>query len=210
MNIRSLVVLLAAVMSGCAAYTRTPRLAAYDLTKGYRFEQLPLSAAAAPRNSDELFVVLAFSGGGTRAAALSYGVLAQLREVRFHWNPQTGEAEACEPADSPRCRALERSLLDEVDVISSVSGGSFTAAYYALRGDAIFDPAEPFHRAFLYYPVQRDLLGHAVYYPKTAAADGLGRSLLCRSEGPFRTERRAASTCQTARRRSTRGSGASA
>jgi NTE family protein len=167
MNTRWLVVPLAAMMSGCAAYTRTPRLAAYDLSKGYRFEQLPLSPAPpAARNSDELFVVLAFSGGGTRAAALSYGVLAQLREVRFHWNPQTGEAETCEPADSPRCRALERSLLDEVDVISSVSGGSFTAAYYALRGDAIFDPAGPYHQAFLYYPVQRDLLGHAVYYPK--------------------------------------------
>jgi NTE family protein len=169
MRIRSPIVVLfvAAAMSGCAAYTRTPRLSAYDLSKGYRFEQLPLSPAAAPpRNADELFVVLAFSGGGTRAAALSYGVLAQLREVKFHWNPETGQAEACDPPDAPRCRAMERSLLDEVDVISSVSGGSFTSAYYALRGDGIFDPAGPFHRAFLYYPVQRDLLAHAVYYPQ--------------------------------------------
>ena len=158
--------IISLLASGCAAYTRTPRLAAYDLSQGYRFEQLPLGAPAAPRNSDELFVVLAFSGGGTRAAALSYGVLAQLREVKFHWNAATKQPESCEPADSARCRAMERTLLDEVDVISSVSGGSFTSAYYALNGDGIFDTNGAFHKSFLYYPVQRDLLGHAVYYPQ--------------------------------------------
>lgn len=136
-----------ALLSGCAAYPRTPRLDAYDLSKGYRFEQLPLSAPSTPRNSDELFVILAFSGGGTRAAALSYGVLAQLQQVKIN------------------AMGAERSLLDEVDVISSVSGGSFTSAYYALYGHEIFSPSSRFHRRFLYYPVQRDLLAHAVYRP---------------------------------------------
>ncbi len=157
--------ILAVLASGCATYTHTPRLAAYDLSKGYRFEQLPLSSPAAARNSDELFVVLAFSGGGTRAASLSYGVLAQLKEVRFHWNPETKQPETCNE-QSARCAAMERSLLDEVDVISSVSGGSFTSAYYALNGDQIFDTNGPFHKSFLYYPVQHDLLSHAVYYPQ--------------------------------------------
>lgn len=133
----------AAWLSGCAAYPKTPRLNAYDLSQGYRFEQLPLSPPASPRNSDELFVILAFSGGGTRAAALSYGVLAQLQQVTLG----------------------DRTLLDEVDVISSVSGGSFTAAYYGLYGREIFNPASTFHRRFLYYPVQRDLLAHAIYRP---------------------------------------------
>ncbi|MDH3840710.1 MAG: patatin-like phospholipase family protein [Chromatiales bacterium] len=67
--------------------------------------------------SPELVVLLAFSGGGTRAAALSYGVLLELADTSIL--TQSGA----------------RSLLNEVDVISSVSGGSFTAAYFGLHGE---------------------------------------------------------------------------
>jgi len=80
--------------------------------------------------------VLAFSGGGTRAAALSYGVLEELKDTRYQSN---GE---------------EVRLLDEVDRISSVSGGSFTSAYYGLFGDKIFDD---YKDVFLYRDVQGDL-----------------------------------------------------
>lgn len=90
-----------------------------------------------PENSDDIFVVLAFSGGGTRAAALSYGVLEKLRDT-----PVTIEGK-------------ERRLLDEVDVITSVSGGSYTAAYYGLFGDKIF---EKFASDFLYEDWQSRLL----------------------------------------------------
>jgi len=69
-------------------------------------------------------MILAFSGGGTRAAALSYGVLQELRDTHFERGGET------------------RSLLQEVDRISSVSGGSFTAAYYGLFGDRIFTDFE--------------------------------------------------------------------
>lgn len=153
----------------CASYPRTKPLGNYDLAAGYRFEQLPPGLRVtenAGKNSDHLFVVLAFSGGGTRAAALSYGVLQQLRDIRFHVNDATGEPIECSPSDSPACKQSERTLLDEVDVISSVSGGSFTSAYYALNGREIFDPESPFHKDFLYHPVQRDLLATSVYHPQ--------------------------------------------
>jgi NTE family protein len=85
----------------------------------------------------DVLLVLAFSGGGTRAAALSYGVLQELRDTRVV------------------VRGVERRLLDEVDLITSVSGGSFTSAYYALYGDRIFADYEP---RFLRRNIQRRLL----------------------------------------------------
>src|SRR5262247_2273498 len=95
---------------GCAGPVN-PRLAAYG-PGGYRYANV---RAEGPE--EELFVILAFSGGGTRAAAFSYGLLEGLQSVAYR--PATGPA---------------RTLLDDVDVISSVSGGSFTAAHYALFG----------------------------------------------------------------------------
>src|SRR5262245_24600245 len=48
-----------------------------------------------------------------------------------------------------------RRLLDEVDVISSVSGGSFTSAYYGLYGERIF---EDFESRFLKRNIQGELV----------------------------------------------------
>src|SRR5437016_9153537 len=106
--------------SACAHYPINAPLAGVDSRTGYRFENTAFST-----NSDDLLLMLAFSGGGTRAAALDYGVLEELA--------RTGVGP---PSQQHR-------LLDEVDLISSVSGGSFTAAYYALWGDRIFSDFEP-------------------------------------------------------------------
>jgi NTE family protein len=118
---------------GCAAFTPgNPPLAKYQPDAGYRFERLERG-----NNTDELFVIVTFSGGGTRAAALAFGVLEALRDTTIEW------------------RGRRLALLEEVDVISSISGGSFPAAYYALRGRQIF---EEFPERFLYRPVQSDLV----------------------------------------------------
>ena len=120
------------LLAGCASYQENPPLAAYDTSTGYRYENLSTAG-----NTDELFVILAFSGGGTRAAAFSYGLLEALRDATYSDNGQP------------------RRLLKDVDVISSVSGGSFTAAYYALFADRIFEDFEP---RFLDRDVQGDLI----------------------------------------------------
>ena len=79
-------------------------------------------------NSKDTSIMLAFSGGGTRAAALSYGVLKGLRDTPI------------------KSKGKSKRMLDKVGNISSVSGGSFTAAYYGLHGERTFDD---FEEAFL-------------------------------------------------------------
>lgn len=99
--------------------------------------------------SDDLTLILTFSGGGTRAAAFSYGVLKELESI-----PVTGRRKSVSGEKS--------TMLDEVDLISSVSGGSFTAAYYGLHGKRIFSD---FERKFLKKPVQSNLLKHLLFSP---------------------------------------------
>jgi NTE family protein len=103
-------------LSACAHYPLNQQSYTFDRHVGYRFNNLQSGA----HNSDALFICLTFSGGGTRAAALAYGVMKELRKTRI------------------KVEGQEKSLLDEVDVISSVSGGSFTAAYYGLFRDRLF------------------------------------------------------------------------
>lgn len=95
--------------------------------------------------SDELALFMTFSGGGTRSAALSYGVLQQLRDTNVTINNK------------------QRRLLDEIDLISSVSGGSFTSAYFGLFGDRLF---KDFERKFLRKNVQSELFRLSFLSPK--------------------------------------------
>ncbi len=132
---RSIMLLVSlTVLTGCASFPEAEPLERVDTGSGYRYANL-----AGADNSENLFVIVSFSGGGTRAAALAYGVLETLRDS---WVEMDGEP---------------RNLLDEVDVISSVSGGSFTAAYYGLHRDAIFEEGGRFQREFLYRDVESDL-----------------------------------------------------
>ncbi len=124
---------LAVGMAACAHYPLNDQLARYDGKSGYRFDRF----TADTNNTNSLFICLAFSGGGTRAAALSYGVLKKLAAIEIEW------------------KGKKKSLLDEVDCISSVSGGSFTAAYYALFPDRLF---KDFPDRFLYRNIQGELI----------------------------------------------------
>jgi len=112
----ALAVVAAVLLCACAHYPLNQPLATSEQAAPYAFARF-----TGPADADETFVVLTFSGGGTRAAALSYGVLKKMRGIRLPGG---------------------RSLLGEVDVISTVSGGSFTGAYYALFGKRIFDDFE--------------------------------------------------------------------
>jgi NTE family protein len=81
-----------------------------------------LGMLRAPRG--DILLALAFSGGGKRSAAFAYGALLGLRSMTILENGK------------------RHSLLDDVDYIASVSGGSFPATYYGLYRDKAFETFE--------------------------------------------------------------------
>jgi NTE family protein len=142
------------LLVGCASRPVNPPLEAAVRTYGYRTEGRDIRGLAG-----DTMVVLAFSGGGTRAAAFSYGVLEELRRT----NVVIGNRPT--------------RLLDEVDVITGVSGGSFTALAYALHGERLF---EEYESRFLKRDVQGALLARFLSPQNWVAlsSDGWGRSEL--------------------------------
>ncbi|HTR59113.1 MAG TPA: patatin-like phospholipase family protein [Casimicrobiaceae bacterium] len=136
----SLPVVLAAllVLGGCATRPVNPPITKADLNTGYTFQTRQKHFKNLDKGN---LIILAFSGGGTRAAAFSYGVLEYLRR---------NEVVA---ANGTRLR-----MLDAVDIITGVSGGSFTALAYGLYGDKLFDIYET---AFLKRNVQGELVARA-------------------------------------------------
>ncbi len=129
--------LLTLLLTGCSSY------GVIDNTRINDTDTYEVSATAyswkdhnqSDRNTS-LDIAVSFSGGGTRAAALSYGVLKGLRDTTLMVDGKSSR------------------LLDQIDLISSVSGGSFTSAYYGLNGDGIFDT---FEDAFLLRDVEHHL-----------------------------------------------------
>ena len=144
------------LIAGCASRPVNPPITQTDLRTGYRLE----TRQAQSTNSKENLVILAFSGGGTRAAAFSYGVLEFLRRTEIV---------------VPNGQKFR--LLDSIDVITGVSGGSFTALAYGLYGEKLFDDYE---QRFLKRNVQGDLISRALSprYWGDLLSEGWGRSEL--------------------------------
>lgn len=155
-NLRLLAAAVAGLaLAGCAVRPTTPALAHYQPDAGYRWDP----RRALPDNDPETLFILTFSGGGTRAAAFSYGVLEELRRTTVR---------------TPRG---DHPLLAEVDVVTGTSGGSFTALAYALHGERLFDE---FERSFLKRDVEGDLLRRLLdplTWPRVLS-QGFGRSEL--------------------------------
>ncbi len=154
---RLIVCLLAALaLVGCASRPINEPISRVDPQAGYR----PYLLIPKRQNNDpHTLFVLSFSGGGTRAAAFSYGVLEELRRTNVVVNGQ------------------RRRLIDEVDIITGVSGGSFTALSYALYGERLFSEYE---RRFLTRNVEGTLIARALnplYWPKYVGGSA-GRSEL--------------------------------
>ena len=143
------------LLAGCASRPINQPVSKLDERTGYRFETMHAKA-----EDQENMVVLAFSGGGTRAAAFSFGVLEFLRNTEVV---------------GPKGKKIR--LLDSVGLITGVSGGSFTALSYGLYGEKLFDDYE---KRFLKRDVQGEIVSRVlnpVYWPSLSSS-GWGRSEL--------------------------------
>jgi NTE family protein len=109
------IALVAAVVAACSYPERNMEITSLDPQKGYRWQALDGGELG-----DTLLIVTA-SGGGTRATALVLSTLRGLDRLKL---------------------VSGRSLAEEIDVVSSVSGGSVAAGYFALTGTAGFDTLE--------------------------------------------------------------------
>jgi NTE family protein len=111
---------LAAAFCACAHVTNTGLCGVKEAGRSCEFDgSSETGYRFAPKADKETLLIVTLSGGGTRAAALAFGTLKTLDELEApdsHGQPAPG------------------SLLDQIDIISSVSGGSVTAGWYALHG----------------------------------------------------------------------------
>ncbi len=111
------VAVVAGLLAGCASIDNQP----VNRPLAGNLPDAMIVGTEGTSYSDDLMIGLAFSGGGTRAAAFSYGVLAEIDRVQV---PGRGGT---------------TSLLDRVDFVSGVSGGSVLAAYFGLKKRAALD-----------------------------------------------------------------------
>jgi NTE family protein len=114
------------LLAGCSTFNVPVNTPVGDGSK-------PMSQLTTPDVGGDTAIALAFSGGGTRAAAFAYGVLRGLDRL---------------PTKDGK------SYLDRVVFISGVSGGSVPAAYFGLKGRAAL---ADFRERFLIRNAEEDL-----------------------------------------------------
>jgi NTE family protein len=107
---------------------------------------VPVTYEAGRASPPSIIAVVTLSGGGARAAAFGLGVLQELKDTRFTWDGR------------------RTTLLDEVGLVSGVSGGSVLAGYYAAFGDEVFTR---FEHDFLLADFQSDLMRETLLAPRT-------------------------------------------
>ena len=134
--VQALLIFGGLLIAGCATRPVNPPIESVPDNKIYSFERKGQSAG-----QEKTLVALAFSGGGTRAAAFSYGVLETLNRTEFI-----------------NSNGKQSRMIDHVDVITGVSGGSFTALAYGLYGDSLFSQYE---QKFLKRNVQSELVARS-------------------------------------------------
>jgi NTE family protein len=113
----------------------------------YNLERLtPSEESSVQRNEkiqqdEDTLVFVAFSGGGTRAAAMSWKTLETLKQIPYPYTDRDGNR-------------VVSTLADEIDYISGISGGSFAASAWCLYREDM----DYFRENFLERNIQGELV----------------------------------------------------
>jgi NTE family protein len=138
------------LLSACASPVAVTQLETIDQRAGYRYIVLD---GKAPKPAPDAAVLVTLSGGGLRAAAFAEGVLRALSETQIKSGGGTAP------------------LSSDIDLVSSVSGGSVTAAHFGVYGTGGFDN---FETNFLYTNVEGALIGRVFANPLRLAYPRIG------------------------------------
>ena len=122
---------LALVLTGCAGRNVGP-INEFSPDTGRQQPDLQADFSG----DESVLVGVAFSGGGTRAAAFGYGVLAELDAIAIGQTPD------------------QETLSSNIRIVSGTSGGAVLAAYFGLRGPNQF---QDFRERFLVQNVENSL-----------------------------------------------------
>ena len=129
------------LVAGCAASDVGPINGSTAQLAAFENEFIP-----DPGDDGSTVIGLALSGGGTRAAAFGYGVLRGLDDVIIDQHP------------------YERSLVDDIRMVSGVSGGAVLAGYFGMKGR---DEYKHFRDAFLIRNAEESMRT-SIFSPVTA------------------------------------------
>jgi hypothetical protein len=109
-RVLSVCVVMLLLFSLCSCSTLNYSLVVYD-------QPSPIKRTYVPRDDGDFIFAVAVSGGGSRAAVFSAAVMKELyKQVKL--------------PDG-------RSIIDEIDYVSSVSGGSLSMAYYCMKKPSV-------------------------------------------------------------------------
>ncbi len=114
---RSLLLTWALLLVGCS-------ITRFENTALQPGQPNPERRSVNPATPDRPVILMTFSGGGSRAAALAASVLREMSATRYA------------ASDGPHV------LTEDVKLISSVSGGSVTAAWFGLHRNALHPDGE--------------------------------------------------------------------
>ncbi|MDU8924924.1 patatin-like phospholipase family protein [Pasteurellaceae bacterium LIM206] len=123
------------LLSACSLVTYQPveTITQINTNQGYRLKNQLING-----QNDGNLIILMFSGGGSRAASLGYGVLEQFNQAYIRPTAKGG------------------TLLENIDLVYGVSGGSVLAGYFSLYGR---ETIPKFENNFLKKNFQSEVIG---------------------------------------------------